>query len=142
MTRVSWIGFAYGWALFLLAFISAGAGHGSYLPAALFGAPLSLIPTAGFFVAPIWWAIVGRLLGQPMRLPAIILMTVHVVAVGLLLWLGNPAEPGDEQWRYFWQAERAIPPALWGGIGLYATGQVVAWVLPLPSDEGSSRCAG
>jgi hypothetical protein len=52
------------------------------------------------FVAPLWWTVVGYFLGHRRRLPAIGLMTMHAAAVGLLLWLGSPWEPGDEQWRY------------------------------------------
>jgi len=47
--RFTFAGLGYGVVPFVFAFICAGAGHGSYLPFAIFGAPFSLIPVAGLF---------------------------------------------------------------------------------------------
>ena len=47
----------FGWA-------SAGAGHGTYLPVIVFGAPLSVVPVLGLFAAPVWWGLVAYVLGR------------------------------------------------------------------------------
>jgi len=129
------LGFFYGAALFVFGIASAGAGHGSYLPVSLFAAPLSVIPVAGIFVAPIWWTVVWYVLGQRRRLPAFGLLAMHALATGLLLLLGSPWEPGEEQWRYFRQAARLAPAVVWGGLVVYAAGQVAAWYLVIRATD-------
>jgi len=132
MTRRShwpWYGFGFGCLLFVFAFGSAGAGHGSYLPFAIFAAPASLIPVIGLFAAPAWWSTVGWLLKQQRPRLSGIAMAVHSASVGIVLWLGTPTEPGREQWRYFRNAEQAIPVWLWSGLALYALGLVTSWLL-------------
>jgi len=125
---------AFGIVLFVLAFRSAGGGHGSYLPFAIFAAPLSLVPIFGFFAAPLLWASIGWLLAEPQQWLAIIItLSVHTAGVCLVLVLGNPLEPGGEQWRYFWEVERVIPWWLWSAIILYAAGLASAWALAIGS---------
>jgi hypothetical protein len=127
--RWTWFGFAYGCVLFVFAFVCAGSGHGSYLPFAIYGAPLSVVPVPVLFmfVAPVWWGTVGKMLASRRLGVTVIMMILHEVAAGLVLWLGTPMDPGDEQWRYFSRAQRFVPAWLWGGITVYLVGQVVAW---------------
>jgi hypothetical protein len=54
-SRGALTGFLFGLVLFVFAFISAALGHGSYLPASLFAAPVSAVPI-GALVIPVWWA--------------------------------------------------------------------------------------
>lgn len=122
-----WLGFAYGCVLFVFAFGSAGMGHGSYLPFAIYGAPLSILPVAGMFIAPVWWAAVGTMLSLRRNKMVATLLILHAITVGLVLWLGTPMEPGDEQWRYFSVVEPLRPAWLWGGMATYLIGQLVAW---------------
>lgn len=126
-----WYGLAFGCLLFVFAFGSAGAGHGSYLPFSIFAAPLSLVPLFGLFAAPVWWTVIGWLLKAQRRGLATAALAIHTFTVGLVFWLGNPGEPGAEQWRYFREAQRVIPLWLWSGIGTYAIGLLVAWSLAI-----------
>jgi len=129
--RLAWFGFAYGCVLLFFAFASAGAGHGSFLPFAIYGAPVSILPEVGLFAAPIWWALVGGVLARRNRRTAALMMAVHGAAVGMVLWLGTPGEPGNEQWEYFRRTELVIPGVLWGGIAIYLIGQVIAWMVTI-----------
>ncbi len=131
-TRWPWYGLVFGAVLFVFAYVSAGYGHGTYLPFAVFGAPLSFIPDLGLFIAaPVLWGLVGWQVRNPRRWIRITTMSVHTVAVGLVLLIGIPQEPGPDQWRYFWHAERLIGWWLWSGMAAYALGLIVAWVLAL-----------
>ena len=130
-TRWTWYGLAFGVVLFVSAFGSAGGGHGSYLPFTIFAAPLSLVPMFGLFAAPVWWGFIGWLLKSRRHSLAIVALAVHTVTVGVVLSLGNPAEHGDEQWRYFAQVERIMPLWLWCGLVIYAAGLLIAWALAI-----------
>ena len=123
----TWLGFGYGCALFVFAFGSAGMGHGSYLPFAIYGAPLSIMPVLGMFAAPAWWGTVGKMLASRRPEAAAIMMILHATTVSLFLWFGTPMEPGDEQWRHLSQVEHTLPAWLWVGITVYLVGQLVAW---------------
>jgi hypothetical protein len=129
------LGLTYGSVLWLLGLAVTGMGHGTYFPMFLFAAPLSLIPVAGLFAAPIWWALIGRVLGQRRRVPAIGLMGMHFVAAILVLWLGTPFESGADRWEYFGKMEELMPRVVWGGIGLYVLGQIVAWWVVFAATE-------
>jgi hypothetical protein len=122
-------GFGYGVLLFFFGFICAGAGHGSYLPLAVFGAPLSLLdPAAGLFAGPVLWLVCGVLFGLPARRGWIVaLLALHLMGVGAVLWFGNRFEGVKEQWESFGTAREFVPAALWGGLLVYVAGQVVAW---------------
>ena len=125
------VGFVYGLLLMLGSFTCAAFGHGSYLPFAMCAAPLSLIPVVGFFAAPVWWSVLGGLSGQRRPWIYVALLILHAASVVLIASRGSPMEPGDEIWRYFWEAERRIPAAIWGTIGLYVGGQGIAWIAAL-----------
>jgi hypothetical protein len=134
--RWPWYGLSFGIVLFVSALGSAGGGHGSYLPFTLFGTPLSLMPRVGLFAAPIWWGFIGWLLRSQRRRLAIVSLAIHTLSAGIVLWLGNPYEPGDEQWRYFLQVERIMPGWLWGGLLTYGTGLLIAWSLTINAARG------
>jgi hypothetical protein len=138
-SRWPWYGLAFGCVLFVFAFGSAGAGHGSYLPLTIFAAPLSLIPFIGLFSAPVWWAAVGWLLKQQRTWVAALTMMLHGGAVGLILWLGTPGEPGNEQWRYFRATEQIMPLWLWSGIVIYGMGVATTWLVIARSGAIASR---
>lgn len=139
LSRLPWYGLAFGAILFVFAFGSAGAGHGTYLPSAIFAAPLSLVPLFGLFAAPALWGLMGWLVRNEQRWPAIIAISIHSFAVILLLVLGNPEEPGSEQWRYFWQAERVVGWWLWTGLAIYVVGLVSAWVLAIGPNRANRQ---
>jgi hypothetical protein len=122
-----WYGFAFGCILFVFAFGSAGAGHGTYLPFAIFAAPVSLIPRVGLFSAPVWWAAVGWTLKHQQIWLSASSMIIHTAAVGLVLSLGTPGNLFGERWWYFRRTERAMPLWLWSGIVVYLMGVVLVW---------------
>ena len=126
-SRWIWVGLLYGILLSIYGFACAGFGHGTYLPLMMIGAPLSLIPFLGSFVAPILWSLVGWLLGAGYNRPARIVLILHEISLAMILLLGNPMEPGGEQWNYFKRYANFNPIELWGGLVLYGWGQLVAW---------------
>jgi hypothetical protein len=129
--RFSWplCGLAFGCVLFVFAFGSAAGGHGSYLPFMMFGAPASLVPVLGLFAAPAWWAGIGWRLQQGKLSSTMLAMTLHIVTVVAVLWLGSPMEPGAEQWRYFRDVRAVMPQWLWSGFVVYIIGQATVWCL-------------
>lgn len=80
----------------------------------------------GLFMAPVWWVLVGRMLASQRHRAAVIMLIVHAATVALVLY-GAPGEHREEEWRYIRIVERALPGTMWGGIILYAVGQLVAW---------------
>jgi hypothetical protein len=94
-------GFVYGSLMLVGAFASAGFGHGTYLPVAVIGAPLSLIPGAEFFMAPVWWGTLAGLTVLRNRIPLLVLLAVHLATVVCFFNFGTPFEPGDDMWRSF-----------------------------------------
>ncbi len=124
-------GLGYGAVLFLLAFLCAGFGHGSILPFAIFGAPLSLIPVAGLFAAPFVWALYGFLLsGRRGRWPLTVLL-LHLAGVSVVLILAFGFGSAERQWEYLRKPAFHVPEFLWGGLAVYGVGQLVAWILAL-----------
>ena len=57
-----WYGFTFGCVLLVFGFGDVGAGHGTYLPLMLFGAPLSIVPVIGVLAAPVLHLVYTRLL--------------------------------------------------------------------------------
>lgn len=125
-----WYGFTFGCVLLVFGFGDVGAGHGTYLPLMLFGAPLSIVPVIGVLAAPIWWAIVGWSL-KDQRLIAVSAMAVHTCAIVLLWWFGSPWETREDEWTYFHRFEEFAPVWLWSGIAVYTVGVLAAWVLAI-----------
>jgi hypothetical protein len=127
----------------VFAFGSLGAGHGTALPLLVFAARLSLVPAAGFFAAPFWWAGVGWVLKHGNRWLSLGVMGVHTAAVWLVVQYGSGRESVTEQWHYFWQFERLAPLWLWSGIGVHLAGCLAGWLLAIvvgSSDQAS--CVG
>jgi hypothetical protein len=118
----------YGATLFVFAFLAAGGGHGTYLPFAVFGAPLSLLhQKLGLFGVLILWPIAGFVLGGSRRLIwPLLLLLGHLAAVGAILTWGTPFESPEEQWQYLEAAQRRVG-AIWSGLAIYAVGQLLAW---------------
>jgi hypothetical protein len=125
--RWTWLGIGYGFLVLFFAFVSAGFGHGTYLPWSIYAAPASLIPIAGMFIAPLFWGGVGFLIDSHRRTAAIVMMSLHTITLGIVLRMGSPMEPANDQWVQFSRAQEAMPEWLWSGIVFYAAGQVIAW---------------
>jgi hypothetical protein len=125
--RWIWLGLIYGCALFAFAVVDSGFGHGTYLPFGIYGAPVSIVPIVGMFIAPLWWGLLGYLIAIRQRGGAGTMLIIHIIAVVLVLWLGTPMEYGTERWTYFSKVERAMPVWLWSGMAVYVVGQLVAW---------------
>jgi hypothetical protein len=124
----AWIGFSYGCVLFLFAFGASGMGHGTYLPFAIYGSPFSILPIAGLFVAPLWWAALGWMHSSGRRRTAVVMLASHLVGVALFLWFGTSMEHGEDQWTYVSRAQRALPLWLWAGIAVYSAGLLLSVV--------------
>ena len=135
-------GAVYGVALFACAFIAAGGGHGSYLPFAIFGAPLSLVhPEGGLLAVVILWVAGGFLLGvtRQVRWRASFL-AIHALAGGAILLWGNRFESASEQWDYFERARTFVGGYIAAGWIIYGAGQLSAWnVLWRDRREGSIK---
>lgn len=127
--RWTWAGLAFGLVLFVLAFGAAGGGHGTMLPSAVFGAPLGILVP----VLPIlfWWPVIGALLDRLKWRAAITLLAIHTACIPIILLFGTPAEPGDEQWRYFERVVRFESTGMWIVFGSYALGLIGAWSLAI-----------
>ena len=134
--RWTWLGIAYGCALLVFGVGSAGMGHCSYLPLAISAAPVSIVPVVGILLAPVWWGAVGMMLTARWRGTAVSMMVLHTCAVGLILWLGTPDEPGSQQWEYFAETQRSMPIWLWSGAVVYVFGQAVAWMAAVAKAGG------
>jgi hypothetical protein len=126
-------GAVYGVGLFVFAIPPTGYGHGTYLPFAVFGAPLSLVhERLALFGVLILWPVGGFVLGASRRaIWPVLFLLVHALAVGAVLLWGSPFESGDRQWEYFEKAKRQFGGAITSGLIVYLTGQVAAWALVL-----------
>jgi len=124
--RWTWFGFTFGCFLFFSGFGAAGMGHGTYLPLAIYGAPLSIIPFVGMVIAPVWWTILGWTISTQRRWVTSAMLGFHLLAAVLFVWLGTPMEHPEDQWAYFVRAERSLPFWLWGGLATYGVGLLMA----------------
>ncbi len=127
------LGFVYGSILFLCAFACAGfEGKGTYLPFGIYGAPLSQIPPHyGLFAAPFLWAFLGFLLGRGPREWAIFFLVLHLAGAAFVLATGRMSGLHVGGTGPIEQTLRFAPGAFWGGLGIYAGGQVAAWITAL-----------
>jgi hypothetical protein len=119
-------GLSYGLALAVTAFLAAGFGHGSYVLAGLYSAPLSLfgsVPVA-LLCPPALWCSAGALLGRssgPGGLAAlVVLLVAHYASLPAIL--RPPGVFAD------WEYVARVKGIVWAGIVLYAAGQVTIWV--------------
>jgi len=122
-------GAVYGALMMIGALVCAGFGHGTYLPAAIVAAPLSLIPVAGLFMAPVWWGILAALTSLQRRLPLFMLLAVHVVTVLCMLHFGPPMEPGPGAARLFDQGLLRLASWIRGTFVLYGSAVVAVLVV-------------
>lgn len=122
-------GLVFGGLLMVGSFVVAGGGHGSYLPLAVTGAPLSWVPGAGVVAPLLLWGALGHLLSAGKRTLAIVVLGAHTLAVLACLQFGSPYEPGAQQWEYFERARRLMPVTLLATLGLYVMGLAAAWRL-------------
>jgi hypothetical protein len=142
---LTFCGVVYSGMLFVFAFFAAGAGHGTYLPFTVFGAPLSLLnQQLALFAVLVIWPVGGFILGSSRRLiwPALLLL-IHALSVGAILMWGTPYESVQEQQKYFSTARQYIGGSIGTGFLIYAVGQCAAWALLLlrkmsPDDEYES----
>ena len=126
-----WFGLAFGCVLLVFGWASAEVGHGTYAPLALFGAPVSILPGAGLFAAPGWWALIGWLLSRRKASALLVLLLLHTLSGVFFLLIGTPYAWGAEHWKYFRGTHERAPLWLWTGLALYLIGQLVVWRLAL-----------
>jgi hypothetical protein len=123
------IGLCYGIHLAFLAFLAAGAGHGTSVLIGLFSSPLGLMQRIGgpltFLSIPVVWCVIGGLLGaMNRRVPRALFlaaMIAHYAALPIIL--GESSEFGD--WGYVKRAAGAVLV----GVAGYALGQIAIWAL-------------
>lgn len=133
----------YGIVLGVFALGAAGAGHGSYMPFAVFGAPLSLVPMPlGLLGVLLVWPLGGLIMaGAARRWWSVTVLSIHAAAVLVTLLIGNPAESVDEQWEYLSYALRSTGPWIPAGVLIYLVGQLAAWSLVIRS-RSEAQSAG
>src|SRR5262245_43956255 len=118
--KLSVVGIVSGVLLWLLALFCAGGGHGTYLPIAVFGAPLSLLPGVWLVSPLIMWPLFGVTAARRWRLTMGVLVLSHVLGVAAGALYGTPMESSQEQWRYLANAARQIGPVIAVAFFLYA----------------------
>lgn len=122
----------YGIGLLVWAFIAAGGGHGSYLPAGLVAAPFSSVFRFGAVAAPVLWAAIGYALGRRWGGVALVLLGIHAAGAATNLVYGTPWETSDQQWEYLARIGRASAIVfVWPGFILHFVGVIVASTLAL-----------
>lgn len=99
-TQPAVAGLLAGIALLSLAFACAGAGHGTYLPFGVFGAPLSLVPRVWLVSPVIMWAFFGVAVARRSRMWLGCLALSHVLGLIGVALKGTPVEGATEQWRH------------------------------------------
>jgi hypothetical protein len=118
--KLAVVGLASGVLLWLVAVFCAGGGHGTYLPIAVFGAPLSLLPGVWLVSPLIMWPLFGVALARRWRLTFGVLLLSHVLGVVAGAIYGTPVESPQEQWSYLANAARQIGPIIVIAFVLYA----------------------
>jgi hypothetical protein len=118
-------GITYGGLLFFPGFIATGAGHGTYVVAALASAPLSLAQDIGLalFAPPFVWGAVGILLAgvdRPVR-RTLFLAAMFAHYASLAFVLRGQSKFAD--WEYVDRVGGLAAVAF----AIYAAGQVILW---------------
>ena len=119
-SRWTLLGLLSGCVLFIFGFGAAGMGHGTYLPLAIYGAPFSVVPFAGPFITPVWWAALGWTISSRRRAVALGLLAAHIIGAALFVGFGTPDEPREVQWKYFDRVQHFSPVFLWAGLASYS----------------------
>lgn len=125
------LGGLYGVVLLVFAVILAGAGHSTYLPLAVFGAPFSLLGGWFAFVAiAVLWSAVGLAIGagKGPAVPAGMLL-IHAISVAAVLIWGSGFESAEARWRDLQRVRSSADGLVKVAFAFYAAGQVAAWVL-------------
>lgn len=99
-TQPAVAGLLAGITLLLLAFACAGAGHGTYLPFGVFGAPLSLVPRVWLVSPVIMWALFGVAVARRSTMLLGGFALAHVLGLIGVAMRGTPVEGAAEQWRH------------------------------------------
>ena len=129
-------GLVYGVVLAALAFMAAGAGHGTYIPMAISSAPFGLFGVlAALGSAPILWALLGAMVK---RWHASKSMRALVVAQYLCAFVLISTKPFND-WRHVLDTMRAMPEVLAAWTAAYVGGQVVLWISLLRGTEIRDR---
>ena len=121
---------AYGGTLVLWMFVTAGAGHGTFVPIAISSAPLSLLGLPAACVgAPVWWGITGYVVDGSARSRRVYLamMIVHYVTMPLLVayTLVGPADDLPSFMAYLARPDTLV--MLLAGFANYVAGQCLLW---------------
>lgn len=114
------LGCASGAVMWALAMICSGAGHGSYLPVAVFGAPLSFIPGISLVSPLVVWPLVGVAVDRRRRLTMLAVAILHACGVGAAIGLGTPFESSDEQWSYLAHVAQSDGTTIGIAVAVYA----------------------
>jgi hypothetical protein len=121
MTFRTSVGIAYGTLLGLLAFLAAGAGHGTYIPLGVSSAPAGFLGVAAAVIgAPILWGVVGAAARNNQRMVALL---VHYVSA---VWLMNTEAFGD--WPRVSEVMHQTPSIVGAWACLYFGGQLFVWM--------------
>lgn len=122
------VGLAYGIVLDLLAWVCAGAGHGTLAPATITSAPLSAFNViVGLLVSPVLWGIMALLTARAgesaWRKVFLLAAALHYLSATVLVLATESGE-----WRYVQRTFETAPLALLGWAVVYLGGQVAMWV--------------
>lgn len=139
------LGVLYGAVLAFGASLSAGAGHGAYIPAALYGSPASLLGiTAAIVTPPFYWGFFGFVLARgsaQAKTLAWILLGIHYL-VAMLGWLGAMS-PDFADWTYLSDRWDQLAIAVSVSGVCYLIGQAWIWTkLWKLGSSGSAAPAG
>jgi hypothetical protein len=120
-------GLLYGIILSFLSFLSAGAGHGSYVLLGMFSSPFGFFDIlTAFLMIPVIWTVFGLLTAYIdfviVRLIFLVLIAVHYVAMFFLL---REELYGD--WEHLFRHLSILAPVILVGFTCYLAGQLVMW---------------
>lgn len=121
---------AYGGILVLWMFVTAGSGHGTFVPIAISSAPMALLGIPGAFIGtPVWWGIAGYLVDGPTwsRRAFLTMMVVHYVTMPILVTytLVGPADDLPNFVAYVSRPDTLIMLLI--GLTIYLAGQLLLW---------------
>jgi hypothetical protein len=131
------VGGGYGVALGISGVLCAAGGHGTYIPVALYGAPLTLVGIpAAILGAPVIWAALGFLVVDNRRsqsLPVALACAQYLTAIAVWAGLGQ-SEFSD--WGHLFRTLHRLGLEVLVGVGLYGGGQYFFWRRILAKPRG------